>query len=432
MAPKDFEVAIIGGGIAGLTLAIALHHRGVNVVIYEQAAHFAEIGAGVSFTPNAVQAMKHCYSGVYSAFEKIRTGNLWPSKKNVWFDYHDGYHDKDETFAFSITSSIGQAGVHRARYLDELVKLLPEEHARFGKRLEGFERDGSGRWRLRFEDGSEATTDAIIGCDGIKSKVRQLLYGDHPCSHPTFTHKYAYRALATMEDAIKAVGEEKAKNACMHMGPGGHMLTFPVNHGQTLNVVAFHTTESDWPDYNKLTRPAKREDALRDFANYGPDVTNLLQLCQPNLDVWAIFHLGDHPVPTYAKGTICIVGDAAHATSPHHGAGAGFCIEDAAVLSDLLADDRVRTQQDIEVVFSVFNDVRRERGNWLVQSSQHIGNCYEWIGQGVGEDFSKVENEINTRNGMISDVDVQGLCREAVGILRGRLGGDGMDKGARL
>lgn len=111
--------------------------------------------AGVSFTENAVQAMKHCHSGVHEAFEKIRTGNLWPSKKNVWFDYHDGYHDQPDTLAFSITNGLGQAGVHRAKYLDELVKLLPEENASFGKRLESFERNDDGRWSLRFEDGSQ-------------------------------------------------------------------------------------------------------------------------------------------------------------------------------------------------------------------------------------------------------------------------------------
>lgn len=99
--------------------------------------------------------MKHCYSGVYEAFTKIRTGNLWPSKKNVWFDYHDGYHNRDDTLAFSITNGLGQAGVHRARYLDELVKLLPEENASFGKRLESFEGSDDGRWTLRFEDGSQ-------------------------------------------------------------------------------------------------------------------------------------------------------------------------------------------------------------------------------------------------------------------------------------
>ncbi|EME41619.1 hypothetical protein DOTSEDRAFT_73887, partial [Dothistroma septosporum NZE10] len=326
---KDFDIAIIGGGISGLTLAIALHTRCLNVKIYEQAPHFGEIGAGVAFTGNAVQSMKHCYSGIYEAFEKVRTGNIWPSKKNVWFDYHDGYHDKDDTFAFEITNQLGQAGVHRARYLDELVKLLPSECAQFGRRLENLTKGDDGRHVLHFHDGSTATATAVIGCDGIKSKVRTLLYGSsHPCSKPTYTHKYAYRALATMDDAVKAVGEEKAKNACMHMGPGGHMLTFPVNHGKTLNLVAFHTTEEDWPDYQHLTRPAKREDALRDFEGYGRDVRNLLELCQPNLDIWAIFHLGENPVPKYNDGSIVLIGDAAHATSPHHGAGAGFCIED--------------------------------------------------------------------------------------------------------
>jgi salicylate hydroxylase len=69
------------------------------------------------------------------------------------------------------------------------------------------------------------------------------------------------------------------------MGPDGHVLTFPVDHGQTLNIVAFRTTADDWPDFHKLTRPAKREDALRDFEGYGSNVRKLLQLTKPDLDV---------------------------------------------------------------------------------------------------------------------------------------------------
>lgn len=207
-------------GISGLTLGIALHHRGIPTSIYEQAAEFAEIGAGVSFRENAIQAMKHCHQGVYEAFEKVRVGNLWPNKQDVWFDYHDGYHDKpsEETLAFTIRTQLGQAGVHRAHYLNELVNLFPSERSHFGKRLEGLEKDGDGRWRMRFVDGSSAVADAVIGCDGIKSKVRSLMFGeDHPCARPTYTHKYAYRGLTNMEDAVKAVGEEKAKTACMHV-----------------------------------------------------------------------------------------------------------------------------------------------------------------------------------------------------------------------
>lgn len=248
---KGFEVAIIGGGIAGLTLAIALHHRNIPIKIYEQAPKFGEIGAGVSFSPNAIRAMQKCHRGIYEAFEKVCTRNEWSSKANVWFDYLNGYdqslqkpgHQKAE---FTISNSIGQSGVHRAMFLNELIKLLPAEIANFGKRLKDV-RDTDGRLELTFEDGTTATADAVIGSDGIKSKVRQLMFGEeHPCANPTYTHKYAYRGLAEMNEAVAAIGEERAKNSCMHMGPNNHVLTFPVNHGKTLNIVAFHTSAADW------------------------------------------------------------------------------------------------------------------------------------------------------------------------------------------
>lgn len=189
------------------------------VTIYEQAAQFSEIGAGVAFTSNAVQAMQICHEGIAQAFSKVRTSNTWAEKKNVWFDFHDGYHtSRDDTHAFTISSEIGQAACHRANFLDELVQLFPRERSRFGKRLDRLSQDDAGRWVMYFIDGSTATTDAVVGCDGIKSKLRQLMYGaDNPVSYPTYTHKYAYRALMDMEQAVKLLGEEKAMNACMHV-----------------------------------------------------------------------------------------------------------------------------------------------------------------------------------------------------------------------
>ena len=224
MSPSnDFHFAIIGGGITGLTLAIALHYRGLSVTLYEQASSFREIGAGVAFTGNAVQAMRICHSGVYQAFETVRTRNTWKSKQNVWFDYYDGVsavgdEAKQQAPAFTITNDIGQAGVHRAKFLDELVKLLPPEIAQFGKRLESIQGTENDLMSITFADGSTATANAILGCDGIKSRVRQIMFGeDHPCAHPTYTYKYAYRALVPMNDAVRVLGEEKAQNACMHV-----------------------------------------------------------------------------------------------------------------------------------------------------------------------------------------------------------------------
>jgi len=418
-AGKDFNIAIIGGGIAGLTLAIALHHRGIRCTIYEQAHKFGEIGAGVSFSPNAVQAMRLCHQEVYEAFERVCTRNLWPSKKLVWFDYFDAWAGDDGTEktpekpVFQITNDLGQNGVHRARFLDEMVHLVPNEIACFGKRLKSLDHDDAGKCVMNFEDGSTAEADAVIGCDGIKSMVRRLMHGpDHPCAQPTYTYKYAYRGIVPMEQAVEAIGAEKAQNSCMHMGPNNHVLTFPVNKGETLNIVAFHTTDQDWQNSEKLTAPAKREDALRDFAGYSEEVIKLLKLTHENLDTWAIFDLGTNPPPSYAKGRVALLGDAAHATSPHHGAGAGMCIEDAAVMAELIADPEVKTGKDVEAVFGVFDELRRTRGEFLVQSSRLIGDVYEWRAEQTGRDFAKCQAEIQKRNDQIANVDIEEMVRE--------------------
>lgn len=217
MAAKNFEIAIIGGGIAGITLAIALHERNIPVKIYEGAHVFGEIGAGVSFSPNAVEAMKICHGGVYDAFNKVATRNVWPSKEKVWFDYLNGY-DEGDTYAFTISNSVGQNGVHRAHFLSEMIHLIPEGMAEFGKRLLTTTKQSNGKMLMKFADGTSAEADAVIGCDGIKSRVRASMFGEnHPCAEPGYTHKYAYRGLVPMEDAIAVLGEERAQNSCMHV-----------------------------------------------------------------------------------------------------------------------------------------------------------------------------------------------------------------------
>jgi salicylate hydroxylase len=244
---QGFEVAVIGGGIAGLTLAIALHHRGVPVTIYEQAPAFGEIGAGVSFSPNAVHAMEVCHPGITDAFKRVCTKNLWPSKQNVWFDFLDGHADSTDQAAFTIFSEFGQNGVHRARFLDNLVKLLPMELARFGKRLLTITTLADGRQEMAFEDGTRAQADAIIGCDGIKSQVRQTMFGsESPISKPSYTYKYAYRGLVAMQDAVGALDEERAQNACVHVSESCSMF-----------VPRLSLTIADGPGRTRLDVPGR-------------------------------------------------------------------------------------------------------------------------------------------------------------------------------
>ncbi|MCJ1281799.1 hypothetical protein MMC26_001122 [Xylographa opegraphella] len=424
---QSFDLAIIGGGIAGITLAIALLNRGIKVNLYEQGHAFSEIGAGVAFSPNATQAMEVCADGIYQGFVKVATKNQWKSKEKVWLELVDGYHHDEsmgtqEKFLFELSNDLGQNAVHRAHYLDELAKLVPEGVPHFRKHLDLVTEEESGKLRMKFHDGSEAVADAVIGCDGIKSRVRQLILGQSDlASQPQYTHKYAYRGLIPVKRAIEVLGEENAVNTKMHVGPDKHILTFPIDKGETMNVVAFCTNSDPWPDSRHLTLPSKKSTAIKEFEGWGRNCVEIMNLLEDNLDCWAIFDTGDYPLSTYYKGRCVLSGDAAHATTPHHGAGAGFCIEDSAVMAELLAaaatnvkSGKVSKNQALEASFAAFEAARKERTQWLVQSSRLIGDLFEWRVKGIGSDVRKIEKELRDRDDIIWNVDVRQMAREAV------------------
>lgn len=119
---------------------------------------------------------------------------------------------------------------------------------------------------------------------------------------------------------------------------------------------------------------------------------------------------------------MCLVGDAAHASTPHHGAGAGFCIEDVAVLSSLLEDDCVAQPEDLEAVFSAFDENRRERDQWLVQSSREAADMYEWRAPHIGKGYDEgIQKEINDRQARIWGIDLGEAITSARAALHRRL-----------
>lgn len=130
-----------------------------------------------------------------------------------------------------------------------------------------------------------------------------------------------------------------------------------------------------------------------------------------------MFDLGDYPVPTFAKGRMCIIGDAAHAATPHHGAGAGLCFEDAAVLASLLADDKVQTSTDIEAAFATFDTSRRKRSQWVVQKSRRGGDLYE-LPTEVENDVQKMAQELREILAVIWDFSIEDAIGEALDDLR--------------
>jgi salicylate hydroxylase len=148
MANNKPTFAIIGGGI-GLFLGVSLHKGNINVVIYEAAGHFEDIGAGVAFTRNVVEAIQICDKGVYEAFSKVVSNNQWESKKNVWFDSLDRMKNAQahQEAEFTMPSSMVMNGFHRAALLNEMVKLVEGQNlVHVGKRLEEIEHGKDGGW----------------------------------------------------------------------------------------------------------------------------------------------------------------------------------------------------------------------------------------------------------------------------------------------
>ncbi|KAK0713561.1 hypothetical protein B0T26DRAFT_742188 [Lasiosphaeria miniovina] len=435
-AQPQLDVAIIGGGVVGLIMAMGLMKRGIRVVIYEQSREFREIGAGIAFTANAIKCMSLLDPAIVAAVDAVATPNGEDADKpNDYVRFHDGYRwdpadaadTEDKLLGLLHTGYKGFQGCHRAHLLDELVKSIPPSAVAFCKRFVGHTDPGPGeKLVLQFADGTTAQADAVIGCDGIKSKVRQVLLGaDSPASYPHFSHKVAYRALVPMAAAEAALGTFKARNQHMHTGPGAHLLHFPVAGGTLLNVVAFVADAEPWPltdahAQRNMTADATRGDLEAVFAGWCPTVRHVVALLPDMLSKWALFDTHDHPAPTYVCQRVCVAGDAAHASSPHHGGGAGIGVEDALALCTLLematGAAAAASQADmtalVERAFAVYDVVRRPRSQWLVASSREVCDIYEWSYPPTMADWDKCMAEITARSHRLWYFDIDGMLAE--------------------
>ena len=424
---KPLTIAVIGGGIGGLCFAIGLHRHNVPFHIYEAAPAFAEIGAGVGFGPNARQAMKLIDLRIGQGYEKYETKNHDESAKDQYFQFRIGMEGKGGTQGLQVGEVISTSGgaghgmsiIHRARFLDELVKLVPEENVSLGKKVVAIEQVME-IVRIKFEDGTIAEASAAVGCDGVKSHIRHSLFGKN--SDAKFTGKYAYRGLLPMSKAVDLVGEKLARNSQGYLGYGGHVLTMPVDLGTTMNVVAFHTAADGKWDNHRWVLPMQKEDIDRDFGDWGNDVKNILGLMEQP-DRWALFDHG--PIPQFWKGHVCLLGDAAHASTPHQGAGGGMALEDAYVLSSLLG--HVRTVEELELAFEAYDHVRRPRAMKLVETSRACGDVYEFLGPETGDDAQKIDENLSRRWDWIWEEDVAGEFTHALKIFE-RLRSEGASK----
>ncbi|KAF2120332.1 salicylate 1-hydroxylase-like protein [Lophiotrema nucula] len=440
MTSRSSNLAIVGGGITGLTLSISLTKHGISHTLYESAAGFGEIGAGVGFEPNFVRTMGLISPALQEAFLtcadakrpeafdktpaffQYRIGDLRvPERKglkdNLVAIKKDGTEVKIGEKLFDWRSRPGlRGGVHRAHLLDELVKLVPPHICKFKKRLIDVmeAEDGSGDAVLSFADGTTATHSAVLGCDGIKSRTREIVLGGKEEARAVFSGKYAYRGLIPMSKAVKFMGDYLPLRSQMFAGYHGHVLTFPIAKGTIMNVVAF-SSRPTW-ESEKWVVDSSREEMLKDYETWSPMIKELIAAMPEKPDIWALFN--HRPAKTYhqTKPKIVLVGDAAHASTPHQGAGAGVGVEDCYILGEILA--AVSGNEDLEKAFKVYDEIRRPRSLKLVETSRTGAQLYELESE-LGDDFEAIEDRMETRMDWLWDYDIAEDREKALQILKG-------------
>jgi salicylate hydroxylase len=338
--PSSCRIAIVGGGLAGLAAANALKTFGIEAEVFEAAPQLGEIGAAVNASPQAVKALRalgvgdgiaevaHLSRGIYT--RNMQTGEF--------LEFNDRFKAAERYGAPYYT-------FHRADLLTALVSPLDRSAIHLGHRLTGLEERGD-RVVLSFENGSRVESEFVIGSDGIRSVVRQALYGD---DNPTYTGQMVWRALLNGSDVPDEVMEPMGHT--QWVGPGCHFIAYYIRRGKLVNIVTQEDTDK-WVEEGWSTR-GDPDEMRQSFPNPEPRLAKLLGLVT-DCSKWGLF---TRPLTrNWGRGRVQLIGDAAHAMLPNAGQGACQAFEDAYILGRWLEANR-----DPAEAFASFRNVRIPR-----------------------------------------------------------------------
>lgn len=317
------KVLIAGAGIAGLVAGLSLLQRGIEVEIFEQASELRELGAGVQLSANGTRVLIEL--GLEKEMLDIASE---PSGKQIRL-FSTGRTWKLFDLGVSSRAIYGAPYwmVHRGdfhRVLVEAFNARAPGRLHIDRRCVGFdeERDGIS---LKLANRERVHGAVVVGADGVHSEIRRQIGGD---AKPFFAGVAAWRGLVPMERLPANMQRDVGTN---WVGPGGHVITYPVRRGELLNFVGIFEGEN-WP-VESWTERGTREACSRSFAGWNEEIHAIIQ----NLDVpykWAL--LGREPLDRFVTGRACVIGDAAHPTLPFLAQGANIAIEDGMVLARCL------------------------------------------------------------------------------------------------
>lgn len=313
------EVTILGAGVAGLALARALALRGAAVTLLEQADAIREVGAGLQISPNGAAVLDALGLGGAAAEVGLRAEAV---------ELRDGL-DGDLVLRLDV-ARLRPAQPYRFFHRADLIALLAEGARAAGVKIRLLQKietvDLSGpRPRVVTAQGAEITPQLLIGADGLHSPTRAALNG---AAKPFFTHHCAWRTVIPAEADAPAVAE-------VHMGPGRHVVSYPLRGGRERNIVAIEERRS-WVEESWSIRDDSMEMRLA-FESFGPRVRGWLDQAQ-DVWLWGLFRHEVAPVwqRSLDQGAVAILGDAAHPTLPFLAQGASMALEDAWTLAAAL------------------------------------------------------------------------------------------------
>ena len=321
---SGLHVAVVGGGIGGLVLALALRERGIGVELYEQADELREVGAAVALSANGTRELRRLGLGdrveAVSVVPSALVIRRWDSGEVI------ADHPIGRDGAYEKTFGAPYYGVHRVALLGALADRLAGDGLNLGRRCIAVDERPSGA-ELEFADGTSAAAHVVVGADGVHSVIRPHVAGE---VRGRYSGTVGYRGLVPVETMPSLPDPTPLQ---FWAGPGRHLLHYAIDGGKTVNFLAV-VRVPEWTNEAWMEECAV-SDAVDAYAGWHPAVTEMVG----GTDVgtrWALHDLP--PLERWHTDRVVLMGDAAHAMVPHQGQGAGQTIEDAIVLADCLAD----------------------------------------------------------------------------------------------
>ena len=357
---EQLQIAIVGAGIAGLVAARALQLQGFRPVVYEQAAVLGDVGAGLTVSPNATHVLNAI--GLEGVLERI---GMRPDRGGVKH-WQTGELMVQISRGSEMLQKYGAAyyQVHRAdlhRELANLVVATDPQAIRTAHAFKGLREDASGV-TLFFENGREAHADAVLGADGVRSRVRTQLFG---ADRPRFTGYMAYRGLVRVAHLPEGIIEP---TSCLSTGPGRSFTRYLVRAGELVNFVGL-TERDDWREEGWSIQATVKE-MLAEYAGWYEDVRSIIAATpESGLFKWALFDR--EPLQEWTRGRVTLIGDAAHPMLPFLGQGAAMGIEDGMVIARAFA-----AADSIEGALRRYVEARLPRANWVMQESRKTALNY--------------------------------------------------------